>query len=131
MKPLCSLVPMLFVQSVPRSVEFYGKLGFEVGNTFTPPEESEPVWAWLKSGGAHVMFARATHPIVADQQGLIMYVYCDDVASFHAALGAAGVEVGEINYPFYSPRGEFRVKDPDGYDIEISHTSSGDPTDSY
>jgi hypothetical protein len=24
--------------------------------------------------------------------------------------------------PFYAPRGEFRVKDPDGYDIMITHT---------
>lgn len=122
MKPLCSLVPMLFVQSVPRSIEFYAKLGFEVGNTFTPEAQPEPTWAWLTSGGAHVMFAKASHPVNAALQGLIMYVYCDDVADFHSALQAGGVEVGEINYPFYSPRGEFRVKDPDGYDIEISHT---------
>lgn len=114
---------MLFVQSVSRSIEFYAKLGFEVGNTFKPDEQPEPTWAWLKSGGAHVMFAKASHPIIAEQQGLIIYVYCEAVATFRSALQAAGVEVGEITYPFYSPRGEFRVKDPDGYDIEISHTS--------
>ena len=45
MKPLDSLVPMFHVESVPRSIEFYGKLGFVVGNTFTPPDQKEPIWA--------------------------------------------------------------------------------------
>jgi hypothetical protein len=43
---------MMFVKSVPRSIQFYGKLGFEVGNSFTPPGQTEPTWAWLESGGA-------------------------------------------------------------------------------
>lgn len=33
------LVPMAFVADVERSIDFYGKLGFEVGNTFTPEQE--------------------------------------------------------------------------------------------
>jgi catechol 2,3-dioxygenase-like lactoylglutathione lyase family enzyme len=33
MEPLNSLVPMVFVDSVRRSVEFYRKLGFEEGNS--------------------------------------------------------------------------------------------------
>ena len=31
-----SLVPMVFVKSVLRSIEFYTRLGFQVSNTFTP-----------------------------------------------------------------------------------------------
>jgi len=29
---------------------------------------------------------------------------------------------GPIQYPFYSPRGEFRIQDSDGYVIMVTHT---------
>ena len=32
-----------------------------------------------------------------------------------------GVKVGPVKYPFYSPRGEFRVDDLDGYTLFVSH----------
>lgn len=122
MTRLSSLVPMIFVKSVPRSVEFYQKLGFDVGNTFTQPDAEEPTWAWLRSGGAHLMLAKASHPVDASQQAVLFYVYCDDVLAFRAQLQAAGVSVGEVTYPFYSPRGEFRVADPDGFALFVAHT---------
>ena len=31
----------------------------------------------------------------------------------------AGVAGGEIKSPFYAPRGEFRVEDPDGYVLMV------------
>ena|SRR3970040_1663735 len=122
MTPLASLVPMVHVKSVPRSIEFYEKLGFSVGNTFTPLEQNEPTWAWLKSGGAHLMVTRAGEPVDARAQAVICYIYCEDVPCFRAELQESGVAVGENEYPFYAPRGEFRVKDPDGYDLMITHT---------
>ena len=38
------LVPMAEVASVPRSIEFYGRLGFAVRDTFTPEGAPEPTW---------------------------------------------------------------------------------------
>ena len=113
---------MLFVKSVPRSIEFYNKLGFEVLNTFTPSERTEPSWACLESGGARLMVSTASHPVSASPQALILYVYCEDVAAFHTELQNQGLEVGKIEYPFYNPRGEFRVVDPDGFDVTITHS---------
>ena len=113
---------MVFVKSVSRSIEFYGKLGFDVGNTFTPPGRDEPTWAWLKFGGAHLMVTLASEPVEASRQAVIFYLYCDDVPAFRAELHAKGLEVGEIEYPFYSPKGEFRVVDPDGFELMVSHT---------
>jgi len=119
---LQSLEPMIFVKSVPRSIEFYNKLGFEVRNTFTPADATEPSWACLESGAARLMVTTASHPVDASQQAVIFYVYCDDVASFHTALQREGLDVGEIDYPFYNPRGQFRIADPDGYEVTITHT---------
>ncbi|HJW95145.1 MAG TPA: hypothetical protein VJ901_16130, partial [Thermoanaerobaculia bacterium] len=75
-------------------------------------------WAWLHSGPAQLMIAKASEPVVASQQAVLFYVYVDDVAAKHAELGSTET----IAYPFYAPRGEFRVPDPDGYVLMITHT---------
>jgi predicted enzyme related to lactoylglutathione lyase len=117
-----SLVPFAHVASVPRSIAFYRKLGFEVRNTFVPAGESDPAWAWLESDGAHLMVARADEPVVPGQQAVLFYLYCDDVTATRDAIAAAGIAVGDIAYPFYAPRGEFRVHDPEGYVLMVTHT---------
>jgi Glyoxalase/Bleomycin resistance protein/Dioxygenase superfamily len=119
---LSSLVPMVFVKSVPRSVQFYKKLGFAEGNTHTPEGATEPSWVWLRSGGAHLMLAQASDPIDPQQQAILFYVYCEDVAAFRDKLLESGLEAGPITRPFYAPRGEFRVADRDGYALMVTHT---------
>ncbi len=116
-----ALVPLSYVRSVSRSIEFYAKLGFQVGNTFTPEGAPEPAWAWLESDRASLMVARASEPVIASQQAVLFYLYCDDVIAMRAELQNAGIVVGEIRYEFYAPRGEFRVEDPDGYVLMITH----------
>lgn len=119
--PFRNLTPIAAVRNVTASIAFYRTLGFEVGNTFTPDGDSEPSWAWLTSGGAQLMIARAEE-LIASEHAVIFYLYCDDVAAKRAELAAAGVAVGEIAYPFYAPRGEFRVNDPDDYTLMVTHT---------
>lgn len=122
--PLRNVVAMLHVASVSRTAAFYELLGFEVANThYEPGCDDEPVWAWLQSRhGASLMVAQADDPVDPAAQAVLFYLYCDDVAAMHAALHAAGVQVGDITYPFYCPRGEFRTIDPDGYVAMVTHT---------
>lgn len=122
MSEIRSLVPMTHVESVPRSIEFYRKLGFEVGNTFTPDGRADPAWAWLHADRASLMVARAGEPVVPDQQAVLFYLYCDDVVATRSELEKEGIAVGPIEHPFYAPRGEFRATDPDGYVLMITHT---------
>jgi hypothetical protein len=68
------------------------------------------------------MVARVDAPVVPGEQAVLFYLYCDDVPTTRDAIERAGVAVGEIAYPFYAPRGEFRVQDPDGYVLMITHT---------
>ena len=70
---------------------------------------------------AQLMLARASHPVEAAEEAILFYAYGRDVPAMHAELGAAGVAVSPITRPFYAPRGEFRVTDPDGYAIMITH----------
>ncbi|MGH9555950.1 MAG: VOC family protein [Terriglobales bacterium] len=119
LQALGGLVPMAHVADVARSVAFYQKLGFEVGNTLE--QDGRLQWAWLKSGKADFMLTRSPRPINPQAQDVLFYLYAPDVAAYREQLAARGVEVGEMRYPFYSPRGEFRVQDPDGYALMITH----------
>jgi len=116
-----SLVPMAHVADVARAAAFYARLGFSEQGRFTPPGESAPAWVSLVSGDAQLMLARATAPVVPDEQAVLFYVYCPDVAAMHAQLAADGLAPGPIARPFYNPRGEFRLVDPDGYVVMVSH----------
>jgi predicted enzyme related to lactoylglutathione lyase len=115
------LVPMASVANVERSIAFYAHLGFEVGNTFAPQGATTLSWAWIQSGDAQFMLSKASQQ-VPDQHSVLFYIYTDDVAAAHASLAAAGLNPGEIKSPFYAPRGEFELVDPDGYILMITHT---------
>jgi catechol 2,3-dioxygenase-like lactoylglutathione lyase family enzyme len=114
-----SLVPMAHVTNLDRSIEFYAKLGFDVMNTFKHQEQLR--WAWLRSGGADLMLSAADEPVIASQQAILFYAYTADVSRMREHLLASGVAASPIQYPFYNPRGEFRVSDPDGYVVMIAH----------
>ncbi|HKS08558.1 MAG TPA: VOC family protein [Pyrinomonadaceae bacterium] len=116
------LVPMLFVADVERSIDFYKHLGFELGNTFTAEGATRPTWAWLQSDNAQLMLAAANEPIVPSQQRVLFYLYTDDVKTVHASLSNKGLKPGPITTPFYAPRGEFKLVDPDGYVLMLTHT---------
>ncbi len=113
---------MASVADVERSIAFYAQLGFEVGNTFAEEGATKPAWAWLYSDRAQLMLAAADEPVVADQQKVLFYLYTDDVPAARASLIEAGLSPGEITTPFYAPRGEFQLVDPDGYVLMITHT---------
>ena len=110
---------MAHVADVHKAVEFYELLGFEVKKTFS--QEGKLQWAWLQNGGAELMLARSARPMNPGAQDILFYMYAPDVAAYRAELEAKGVKVGPIKYPFYSPRGEFRIDDADGYTLFVSH----------
>lgn len=116
---LARLVPMAHVADVRKAMEFYQLLGFEVKKTVE--HEGQIQWAWLQNGGADLMLARSARPMNPGAQDVLFYMYAPDVAAYRAELEGKGVKVGPIKYPFYSPRGEFRINDPDGYTLMVSH----------
>jgi catechol 2,3-dioxygenase-like lactoylglutathione lyase family enzyme len=117
------LVPMVFVADVERSIKFYAHLGFEAGNTFTQEGATKPSWAWLSCCQAQLMLASAgSEEIVVDQQRVLFYLYTDDVAAAQKSLAEKGLNPGEISTPFYAPRGEFKLVDPDRFTLMITHT---------
>ena len=69
-------------------------------------------------------------PVAPSQQGVLFYVYCDDVAALREELVRAGVDAGPIRTPFYAPRGEFEIRDvPAGsHPIRVWHEQYGELT---
>jgi hypothetical protein len=117
-----ALVPMLPVTNVTRSIAFYEELGFQTGNTVTPDGQTEPNWAWLYMGKVHLMLNQGEGPVdVTHESAVAFWLYCDDVFAVHELWTSRGLDLSEISYPFYNPRGEFHVHDPDGYAIFVAH----------
>jgi hypothetical protein len=63
----------LHVRNVAASVASYRRCGFSVEDTFVPEGATDAAWAWLASGGAHLMIVSASAPVVAEQQAVIFY----------------------------------------------------------
>jgi len=116
------LVALAYVQDLRRSMSFYEKLGFEVGNTHADPQGGEIVWAAMERGNASLMLGKASGPVDAGQQAILFYLYYDDIVATRSAMVAQGLAAGEMSYPFYCPKGEFRLVDPDGYVLMLTHT---------
>ena len=119
---ITALTAMAHVADVQRSIAFYAHLGFEVRGSFAPPGEDQPSWVSLVASDAQLMLTRADAPVIADQQGVLFYLYCADVAGMRRHLVDAGFDAGEITKPFFNPHGDFRFVDPDGYVIFVTHT---------
>jgi predicted enzyme related to lactoylglutathione lyase len=115
-----SIVAFVHVNEMQRSLAFYQLLDLKIKNTFEP--DGQIRWAWLHSDHAAIMLACADEPVDHTVQGVLFYVYVDDVRATREALAAKGIRVGPIKTPFHAPRGEFRIEDPDGYVLVIMQT---------
>lgn len=134
----------LHVADVEASVAFYAALGFEVGNVYRETSGAA-FWAAVKrdngdGSAAELFFARASGPIDASQQAVLIYLYSADVAALRTHLLASGLHDGghyhgqagpnnghrvvfEIYQPQHMPAGELRIVDPDGYVLLVGQLS--------
>jgi catechol 2,3-dioxygenase-like lactoylglutathione lyase family enzyme len=127
------LAPFVHVADVERSLAFYEQLGLVRGDTMD--DEGRLFWGSMHSGQAHIMFALAEPLVEADLQGVLFYLYSDDIVALRAHLVGCGLRestdrsgpvvpepkgvVFPIAHPEYMPAGELRVHDPDGYCLLI------------
>jgi catechol 2,3-dioxygenase-like lactoylglutathione lyase family enzyme len=130
--PITSLVPLLPVRKVEESASFYKLLGFEVGGRH--PREGEMGWAWLYipeapnwKTGANLMLGCNDHPGPLAAPGMLFYVYVTDLVALREKLLAAGLQPGSITYPFYLPKGECELKDPDGHILMLAQRDTDTP----
>jgi predicted enzyme related to lactoylglutathione lyase len=116
------LAPFAHVADVGRSIDFYAPLGFKP--VFVAKgDDGKPYWAHVKSGTGSVLFGLADAPVSRTEQGIMFYMYCEDIARLRHRLLDAGAQVSEIRHPPYMQEGEIRVEDPDGYAILIGQAA--------
>lgn len=133
-------VPMVHVEDVDRSAEFYALLGYSAQSRFSG-DDGRTNWVMLTSGNARLMLARASAPVVPEDQAVLFYMYSKDVRMLREHLLAKGLDdagdppgegnsdrfsgavprfvVFHIVRRFYMPLGELRIHDPDGYCILV------------
>jgi len=116
--PVRDLVAYAHVRDVALSVDFYSLLGFEPISTAGGREE-DGWWVYLQSDRARLMLAVANEPLVAEAQGVLFYLYTDDVARLRDQLIRAGLDPSIVRHPPHMPAGEMRLHDPDGYVLLI------------
>jgi len=129
--PIKALVPMIRVADVERSAKFYQLLGFEIGNYVR--REAPPMhWAWLYQPeapdwkGANLMLVRSEEKPQHELR-VVLYLYAGDLVALRQQLVVGGLTVGAITYPWYLPKGEFELHDPDGYTVMVGQSCEASP----
>lgn len=117
------LVPFAHSEDIAASISFYEGLGFEVVETFEPG--GRLTWCMLRSGRALLMLAAADSPIDRTRQGVLFYLYTENLGALHASLNGDEVTFGAIES---GPTGlrQFRIDDPDGYCLMVAEVSADD-----
>ncbi len=112
------LIPMLPVKSMPASIEFYQKLGFNV-------ERREDGWGWamLRFDECRVMVDQSINGRPKAPRQSVLYLYPENIEKYHAQVRSAGLVVPDLNVTFYGMK-EFRIEDPDGNRLWIGQTQS-------
>src|SRR5258705_7646276 len=55
------------------------------------------------------------------EQGILLYLYTEDLVALREHLIAQGIECPAIHFPEYMPSAELAIRDPDGYGVIIGH----------
>lgn len=136
--PVSGVVAMIPVRSVEDSAAFYARLGFAIGNRVPAAnaDGSGPAmqWAWLYipgtpdwRRGANLMLTRCQKPVALAGPRAIFYVYVTDLVALRTTLIQAGDKPSEISYPFYLPKGECELIDPDGHCLMLAQNAPDTP----
>lgn len=112
------LIPMLPVTSMPRSVDFYQKLGFVVEN-----RNDSWGWAMLRFDECRLMVDQSIDPHAGIPRLGVIYLYPDDIHAYHASLREQGLDIPDLDETFYGMV-EFRLDDPDGNRLWIGQNKS-------
>lgn len=114
MAQLHSLIPMLKVANLGNTIRFYCEtLGFRVVGCW--PDEQNPAWCKLESGGATVMFYEESgNPRPRPSMTGVLYIGLDDLDAMHGRVkDKVEIEWGPEVYE-YGMR-EFAIRDCNGY----------------
>lgn len=78
------------------------------------------MWAELRSDGAALMVSTDGDPIDPAGQGVLFYLYSNNLSGLREQILVEGIDVGEIVDGTPGPRQEMKLTDPDGYVLMVA-----------
>ena len=113
------LVPLLFVEDLSRSADFYcNRLGFEMKLKWEP--EGTLAWCRLERDNTALMLQLACPDEDGTMEerckGVGFFFHCDDADAIYEELSSQGLSLDPPKVAFYGMNQLF-VKDPDGYEL--------------
>ncbi len=110
------LIPMLPVKSMPASVEFYQKLGFQV-------EQRRDDWGWamLRLDECRLMLDQSINVHWMAPRQSVLYLYPENIVEYHQQVRMNGLAVPDLEVAFYGLT-EFRLDDLDGNRLWIGQS---------
>ena len=112
------LIPMLPVRSMPASVEFYRKLGFNIET-----RNDDWGWAMLRFDECRLMVDQSINVARNAPRQSVIYLYPENIVDYHGQLRRNGVTVPDLDVTFYGMT-EFRLDDPDGNRLWIGQNKA-------
>ncbi len=116
--------PNIYVNSLPATVQFYKKLGFEV--VATVPDNGDPIFVMMVCGGVTFMFQtfasiENTLPVVRRTDGgsLLLYVKMKGVRAFCERIKDQVTVLHTLEKTFYGAT-EFSIEDNNHYMITFA-----------
>ena len=114
------LIPMLPVESMPASIEFYLKLGFVVER-----RHDDWRWAMLRFDDCRLMLDQSIHLHRGVPRESVLYLYPEGILEYHEQVRGNGLKVPELDVTFYGMT-EFRLEDPDGNRLWIGQNTQSE-----
>ncbi len=112
------LAPLLFVEDIRRSVEFYcNKLVFKMTTNWQPDGNLQ--WCRLERDSVALMLQQACDEDGSPEgrgRGVHLFFNCDDADAEFARLAGAGLKLAPPKVAFYGMNQLF-LTDPDGYEL--------------
>lgn len=114
-----SISPNIYVKNLPKTIEYYKQLGFEV--TVTVPEEGDLIFAMMVCGSVTFMFQTFDSlgeelPQVSRRNGgsLLLYLQVKEVRKFHEHIKDKVNVIKGLEKTFYGAT-EFSILDLNDY----------------
>jgi catechol 2,3-dioxygenase-like lactoylglutathione lyase family enzyme len=112
-----SMVPMLNVPDVQRTIEWYAELGFRVVKaTRGAGADRRPNWAWLSRGEIHLMINAGDTTTAGQRHEVQLYILTEDVDAEYELLKDRVPVQAKLSETFYGMK-EFLIEDINGFSI--------------
>jgi len=113
--PTMTVVPLLWVKNIEKSIRFYEDIGFKIAETWQPQNKIQ--WCRVEFHDAALMLQQINDSEakqqIGEDNGIQLYFITDDVDAVYHQIRARGIDVSPPKVEFYGMKQVF-VLDPDG-----------------